>query len=581
MNDSVREELQDKISSPSRRLHMEMVEELDNVIEETAAPSGVAEANVFPAASNLAHAAEEIESPQETERNGFTTELRGAARTSRTLVGFQNKNNALPEWRLQMQNAVRQRLEARGGASVEKPVLLHGTAGIQGATALKTEAAPSQAPQAGAVILENAVRNIEVSRQKFTVHEGSRKNPISPSPKGGARTFPIAAVGRSKTVPAPSPEPVDESRFKEIVPELIPATELHTDELPAIPKPVALAEPVAETVHAETEAEPFNLSPTVEEVAEALSKIEDFDEFDDVELVIDDEDLEIESAPVPVAEVKTRSTGRKAVSLPLFPEEGEQIETVSQHGALIFDSDTVTSEIHETVSETETAVLTEPEPDEVAEVSAVLNEVVVEQVAVEEVAEEDGLAEEYVEDIHKTTEPDVLDEEVVYEYGDEFSQGFIDDYEYEPRPETGEEEAEQHFEDVAPISMRFNAGLLDLLIGSGSSLLILSPFILSGGKWLSAPGLIAFAVTFAIVMFIYMTASIGFSGRTLGMKVLSLEMIDIEENEYPDFHQAALSSSLYLVSLALCGLGFVTAAFNPERRALHDLLSGTIIVREY
>jgi uncharacterized RDD family membrane protein YckC len=141
------------------------------------------------------------------------------------------------------------------------------------------------------------------------------------------------------------------------------------------------------------------------------------------------------------------------------------------------------------------------------------------------------------------------------------------------------EEADEN-EDLAPFAMRFNAGLFDLIIGSFTSLVLLAPFMLSGGKWISVAGFLAFLVTCAIVMFIYLTTAVGMFGKTFGMKLFSLETIDIEENDYPTFHQAAVSSSVYLVSLALGGIGFLPALFNPERRTAPDLLSGTIVVKE-
>ena len=82
-------------------------------------------------------------------------------------------------------------------------------------------------------------------------------------------------------------------------------------------------------------------------------------------------------------------------------------------------------------------------------------------------------------------------------------------------------------------------------------------------------------------MFAYLTVCIGVYGRTLGMRLFSLEIIDADENEYPTFHQAAVSSAVYLLSLPLLGAGFVTIFFNEEKRAAHDLLSGTIIVNEF
>ena len=136
------------------------------------------------------------------------------------------------------------------------------------------------------------------------------------------------------------------------------------------------------------------------------------------------------------------------------------------------------------------------------------------------------------------------------------------------------------FDDRAPIAMRFNAGLFDLIIGSFSSLILLTPFVMLGGSWFTFAGILAFLATCAIVMFIYLTTAIGMFGRTFGMRLFALEVVDIEGEEYPTMHQAAVSSSVYLLSLAFGGIGFLTLAFNQEKRAVHDLVSGTIVVRE-
>jgi uncharacterized RDD family membrane protein YckC len=139
---------------------------------------------------------------------------------------------------------------------------------------------------------------------------------------------------------------------------------------------------------------------------------------------------------------------------------------------------------------------------------------------------------------------------------------------------------EEEIEDLAPLGMRFNAAVFDLIIGAFASLILLSPLMLSGGNWYSVAGLLAFAVTCSIVMFIYLTSAVGFFGQTLGMRIFALEVLDIEEEEYPSLHQAAVNSSVYLASLALGGLGLIPVLFNEEKRAAHDLLSGTIVVRE-
>ena len=142
-------------------------------------------------------------------------------------------------------------------------------------------------------------------------------------------------------------------------------------------------------------------------------------------------------------------------------------------------------------------------------------------------------------------------------------------------PETDE------IDDLAPFAVRFNAGLFDMIIGVFASLILLSPFMISGGSWLSLSGFFAIAATVAIVMFVYLTATIAFVGRTFGMRLFSLELVDIEENAYPTLHQAAVSSAVYLLSLTFAGIGFLPMFFNEERRAAHDILSGTILISEY
>ncbi len=135
-------------------------------------------------------------------------------------------------------------------------------------------------------------------------------------------------------------------------------------------------------------------------------------------------------------------------------------------------------------------------------------------------------------------------------------------------------------DDFAPFAMRFNAGLFDLIIGSFLSLILLAPFILMSEGWMSFAGIFAFLVTCATVMFVYLTTTVSMHGKTLGMRLFSLELIDAENEDYPTLHQAAVSSAVYLLSLAFVGAGFLTLFFNEEQRAAHDLVSGTIVVKE-
>ena len=138
----------------------------------------------------------------------------------------------------------------------------------------------------------------------------------------------------------------------------------------------------------------------------------------------------------------------------------------------------------------------------------------------------------------------------------------------------------EEVDDLAPLSTRFTAGLFDMIIGGFATAIVMSPLFVRGGEWLSISGIIAIVAAFGIVMFTYLTVGIGLRGRTLGMKIFSLEVIDIEANEYPTFHQSAVRAAVSLIGLPLLGIGFLPAFFNDERRAAHDLVSGTILVRE-
>jgi len=140
---------------------------------------------------------------------------------------------------------------------------------------------------------------------------------------------------------------------------------------------------------------------------------------------------------------------------------------------------------------------------------------------------------------------------------------------------------DEEIEDLAPLPMRFGAGLFDMITGTFLAGLALMPFVLNGADFVNSRGLLIYTGTWAVTQFIYMTVCLGFLGKTLGMRLFSLELVDAVENEYPTLRQAAVNSCVYILGLPLAGAGFLTVFFNEEHRALHDLMSGTIQVREF
>ncbi|MCV4632959.1 RDD family protein, partial [Escherichia coli] len=65
-----------------------------------------------------------------------------------------------------------------------------------------------------------------------------------------------------------------------------------------------------------------------------------------------------------------------------------------------------------------------------------------------------------------------------------------------------------------------------------------------------------------------------------GMWLVSVRVVDARTGLIPTFGQASRRALALLLSLATFGLGFLYSLVNTEGRALHDLLSGTIVVRE-
>ena len=84
---------------------------------------------------------------------------------------------------------------------------------------------------------------------------------------------------------------------------------------------------------------------------------------------------------------------------------------------------------------------------------------------------------------------------------------------------------------------------------------------------------------FGLIPFAYHVLLVG--GRyaaTLGQRLFDLRVMDTS-GAPPDYVQAAVLCVLFYLTLALTGFLLLFVFFNPQRRTLHDWLSGTIVVR--
>jgi uncharacterized RDD family membrane protein YckC len=88
------------------------------------------------------------------------------------------------------------------------------------------------------------------------------------------------------------------------------------------------------------------------------------------------------------------------------------------------------------------------------------------------------------------------------------------------------------------------------------------------------------SATLAIAI-IYLTLATRMSARTLGMIFVGTRIINTNTGAPPSSFQALLRSFGYILSTAVLGLGFLWMFLDREKRGLHDLISGTSVVREY
>jgi uncharacterized RDD family membrane protein YckC len=134
--------------------------------------------------------------------------------------------------------------------------------------------------------------------------------------------------------------------------------------------------------------------------------------------------------------------------------------------------------------------------------------------------------------------------------------------------------------DRAPVPRRLAAGLIDLTVVAFAACPFAAIIELSSGQWHDLRVAGSLAGIIVILMFVYLTATVAFSGRTLGMSLLGLRAVDARTGLIPATGQCVRRAIFYMLSLVTLGLGLLLALFDAEGRAAHDHLSGTVVVAD-
>jgi uncharacterized RDD family membrane protein YckC len=131
----------------------------------------------------------------------------------------------------------------------------------------------------------------------------------------------------------------------------------------------------------------------------------------------------------------------------------------------------------------------------------------------------------------------------------------------------------------APILFRFASGIMDIVVVC----LLSSPAVvlarMADLKWQDSRTLLFAAGTFIVMGFVYLTISTAFTGRTLGMKLFSLRVVDARTGLIPTGGQSAARALVFMLTLASAGLALLYTFVDRDRRTAHDYFTRTAVVR--
>ena len=133
--------------------------------------------------------------------------------------------------------------------------------------------------------------------------------------------------------------------------------------------------------------------------------------------------------------------------------------------------------------------------------------------------------------------------------------------------------------DIPGLTRRFFAGVVDLLLIA----LMVSPaaaaIYYSGANWADPRIIGLISGIAAVTMFGYLTICTAMTGRTLAMRMFSMRTIDLRTGLIPTGGQSITRALTFVFSFAVLGLGIAYALIDPDKRAVHDRLSKTIVIR--
>src|SRR6266849_97030 len=132
---------------------------------------------------------------------------------------------------------------------------------------------------------------------------------------------------------------------------------------------------------------------------------------------------------------------------------------------------------------------------------------------------------------------------------------------------------------AASVARRALAAIVDLAIVFALSSPLLALNSLTGLDWQNWRVIAFSAGSLMLVGFLYLTIITAFTGRTLGMRICSLRVVDARNGLIPTGSQSAGRALVYLLSLASAGILSLYVFLDAEKNTLHDRFTRTAVIR--
>ena len=133
----------------------------------------------------------------------------------------------------------------------------------------------------------------------------------------------------------------------------------------------------------------------------------------------------------------------------------------------------------------------------------------------------------------------------------------------------------------APITCRLVSGVVDLLAIAVSGLPFMLMVVLMKGSFSAPSTQLASGVIVGLVALFYLALTESLCGKTFGMMFTSTRVVAAGTNAPPATAQVLLRAIGHLLALAPAGLGLIWIVIDREGRAWQDLISQTMVVRDF